>query len=120
MNSLSGVYQLLLDDPVLWEELSRRILEGLCAPAALRDAVHSISAQFEAMENAHLRARAENIRAVGRRLLRHLRDFDDKGWQPPGHTLLMGEGLGVACIMAIPRERLAGLVCTGGSPLSHA
>ena len=119
LNSLSGVYQMLLDDPVLREELSRRILEGLWAPAALRDAVHSISAQFEAMENAYLRARAEDIRAVGRRLLRHLTDCDDKGWQPPGHTLLMGEGLGVACIMAIPRERLAGLVCTGGSPLSH-
>lgn len=86
---------------------------------ALRDAVHSISARFEAMENAYLRARAEDIRAVGRRLLRHLTDCDDKGWQPPGQTLLMGEGLGVACIMAIPRGRLAGLVCTGGSPLSH-
>ncbi len=47
--SASFVYQLLLDDPVLWEELSRRILEGLWAPAALRDAVHSISAEFEAM-----------------------------------------------------------------------
>jgi phosphotransferase system enzyme I (PtsP) len=119
LNNLSGVYQLLLDDPLLREELSRRILEGLWAPAALRDAVHSISARFEAMENAYLRARAEDIRAVGRRLLRHLTDCDDKGWQPPGHTLLMGEGLGVACIMAIPRKRLAGLVCTGGSPLSH-
>jgi phosphotransferase system enzyme I (PtsP) len=119
LHSLSGVYQLLLDDPVLWEELTRRITDGLWAPAALRDAVHSISAQFEAMENAYLRARAEDIRAVGRRLLRHLTDCDDKGWQPPGQTLLMGEGLGVACIMAIPRERLAGLVCTGGSPLSH-
>jgi phosphotransferase system enzyme I (PtsP) len=119
LHGLTGVYRLLLDDPVLWEELSRRILDGLWAPAALRDAVHSISARFEAMENAYLRARAEDIRAVGRRLLRHLTDCGDKGWEPPANTLLMGEGLGVACIMAIPRERLAGLVCTGGSPLSH-
>ncbi len=119
LHGLSAVYRLLLDDPILWEELTRRIHDGLWAPAALRDAVHSISAQFEAMENAYLRARAEDIRAVGRRLLLHLTDCDDKGWQPPGRTLLMGEGLGVACIMAIPRERLAGLVCTGGSPLSH-
>jgi phosphotransferase system enzyme I (PtsP) len=119
LNSLSGVYQMLLDDPVLREELSRRILDGLWAPAALRDAVHSISARFEAMENAYPRARAEDIRAVGRRLLRHLTDCDKEGWQAPGHTLLMGEGLGVACIMAIPRERLAGLICIGGSPLSH-
>jgi len=119
LHSLSGVYQLLLDDPVLWEELTRRVLDGLWAPAALRDAIHNLSAQFEAMENAYLRVRAEDIRAVGRRLLRHLTDCDDKGWQPPEQTLLMGEGLGVACIMAIPRERLAGLVCTGGSPLSH-
>jgi phosphotransferase system enzyme I (PtsP) len=119
LGSLSAVDQLFLEDPLLWEEVARRILDGLWAPAALRDAVHSISARFEAMENAYLRARAEDLRAVGRRLLRHLTDCDDKGWQPPGQTLLMGEGLGVACIMAIPRERLAGLVCTGGSPLSH-
>jgi phosphotransferase system enzyme I (PtsP) len=119
VHSLFGVYQLLLDDPIFWDELNRRILDGLWAPAALRDAVHSISTQFAAMENAYLRARAEDIRAVGRRLLRHLTECEDKGWQPPAHTLLMGEGLGVACIMAVPRERLAGLICTGGSPLSH-
>jgi signal transduction protein with GAF and PtsI domain len=63
--------------------LTRRIYDGLWAPAALRDAVHNIAGQFEAMDNAYLLARAEDIRAVGRRLLRHLMDCEDKGWQPP-------------------------------------
>ena len=119
IHALSIVHRLLLDDPVLREELTRRIHDGLWAPAALRDAVHSIAVQFEAMEDAYLRARAEDIRAVGRRLLRYLTGCEGEGWQPPAQTLLMGEGLGVGCIMAIPQDRLAGLLCTGGSPLSH-
>jgi phosphotransferase system enzyme I (PtsP) len=119
LRGLSGVYQSLLDDPSFWNELRSRILDGLWAPAAVRDAVRSISAQFDAMGDIRLRARAEDIRAVGQRLLRQLMHCGGEGREPPARTLLMGEGLGIACIMAIPRERLAGLVCTGGSPLSH-
>jgi phosphotransferase system enzyme I (PtsP) len=119
MRSLYRVYELLLDDVTLREELSRRVLDGLWAPAALRDTVNSLAAHFESMESAYLTARAEDIRGLGRRLLRLLMDCGEGKRALPERTLLMGEGLGIACITAVPVERLAGLVCTSGSPLSH-
>jgi phosphotransferase system enzyme I (PtsP) len=119
MRGLYEVYELLLDDPVLAEELTRRVLDGLWAPAALRDAVHALAGRFEAAQSAYLRARAEDLRALGRRLLRLLMDCEEGGREPPEQTLLVGEGLGIACLTAIPTDRLAGLVCTRGSPLSH-
>lgn len=39
--------------------------------------------------------------------------------QPPERTLLLGENLAVAGILSVPQDRLAGLICTGGSVLSH-
>lgn len=119
LRSLYAVYDLLLDDPTLREELSRRVLDGLSAPTALRQTVDTLAAHFEAMESGYLKARAEDVRGLGRRLLRLLMDCGDGARELPERTLLMGEGLGIACITAVPVERLAGLVCTSGSPLSH-
>lgn len=38
---------------------------------------------------------------------------------PPGPILLVDDGPGAARVLAVPPERLAGLVCTGRSTLSH-
>lgn len=119
IHNLYGVYETILSDPHLLAELTRHIRSGLWAPAALRDTVRALVAQFEALDSANMRARAEDIRAVGRRLLRHLMACENPE-EPPRRTLLLGEGLGLPCISAIPVERLAGLICVGGSPLSHA
>jgi len=64
-------------------------------------------------------AQAEDVRGVGRRPVRDQLEREDKVRPPPGRTLLVDEGQGLACVRAIPQDRLAGLVCTGGSPLSH-
>jgi phosphotransferase system enzyme I (PtsP) len=42
-----------------------------------------------------------------------------RGCLPPGPILLVDDGPGAARLLAVPPERLAGLVCTGGSTLSH-
>ncbi len=39
--------------------------------------------------------------------------------EPPEQTILLGRSMGLTCIAGVPIARLAGLVCTGGSPLSH-
>jgi phosphotransferase system enzyme I (PtsP) len=119
VGALYDVYELALGDPHLTGEIIRRIRSGMSAAAATRDTVEVMASQFEAMENAYLRARAEDVRAVGRRVLRHLMSLAEDGDAPPQRTVLLGKGLGLACLSAIPEDRLVGLVCTGGSTLSH-
>ncbi|MEA3273862.1 MAG: phosphoenolpyruvate--protein phosphotransferase [Pseudomonadota bacterium] len=119
VGTLYGVYEMILADPHLMEEAVRRIRGGQWAPAALCDTVQSMARNFEAMEDAYLRARAEDIRAVGRRILLRLLPRGSAPEIPLEQTVLLGKGLGLACITGIPSERLAGLVCTGGSTLSH-
>ena len=119
IGALYGVNEMILADPDLLGEITHRIYAGQSAAAAVRDTVDIIARQFEAMENAYLRTRAEDVRAVGRRILRHLMSRDADRHALPERTILLGKGLGLACLSAIPGEQLAGLICTGGSTLSH-
>ncbi|MGA7980342.1 MAG: phosphoenolpyruvate--protein phosphotransferase [Chromatiaceae bacterium] len=119
IGALYAVYEMILADPQLRGEIVGRIRSGQSAAAAVRDTVTSMARQFEAMENAYLRARAEDARAVGRRILRHLISGAPDDDAPPQWTILLGKGLGLACLSAVPGDQLVGLVCTGGSRLSH-
>lgn len=83
--AIFDVYILMLDGSSLVEETVARIRAGNWAPGALRDTIAEHAQAFEQVEDPYLRARAEDIRALGRRLLReeaalserlqHLRDL---------------------------------------------
>ena len=64
---------MFLDDPVLLEEVRGKIeKERLNAEAAFSDAIEGYAAIFEAMEDEYMRARAADVKDVGRRVLRNL------------------------------------------------
>ncbi len=64
---------LILDDPVLLEEVRGKIeQERVNAEAAFSDAIEGYAAIFEAMEDEYMRARAADVKDVGRRVLRNL------------------------------------------------
>lgn len=117
--ALFTAYEMVLSDPHLVDEVVARIRSGQWAPAAVRDTTRELIARFEAMDDAYLRARADDILAVGRRILFHLQAHMDASEEIPEQTILLGQSMGLTCITGVPAERLAGLVCTGGSPLSH-
>jgi signal transduction protein with GAF and PtsI domain len=71
------------------------------------------------MEDAYLRARAEDIYEIGHRLLAHLRSDVRASRQFPDRCILVGDTLGVTEIASVPGNRIAGIVCTRGSVLSH-
>lgn len=119
VRALYDVYEMILGDSYLVADAVGRIRTGQWAPAALRDTIRALAGRFEAMEDVYLRARAEDIRAVGRRILRHLQSDVNNSPELPVRTVLLGTGVGLTCITAVPPERLAGLACTGGSLLSH-
>jgi phosphotransferase system enzyme I (PtsP) len=119
LTSLYQAYEMILSDPHLIDRVISRIRGGQCAPAAVRDTTRDLMARFEAMDDAYLQSRAEDIRAIGRRILFHLQGYAGASGEVPEHAILLGQSMGLTCITGIPAERLAGLVCTGGSPLSH-
>jgi phosphotransferase system enzyme I (PtsP) len=119
LTALYQVYEMIVGDPYLVDSVIARIRSGQWAPAAVRDTTRELTARFEAMDDAYLRARAEDIRSVGRRILYHLQPHANTLEDFPERTVLLGKSVGLTCITGVPADRLAGLVCTGSSSLSH-
>jgi phosphotransferase system enzyme I (PtsP) len=90
------------------------------APAAVRDTVIGHARVFETMEDEYLAARAEDIRALGRRIVHELyEETPTKASDFPDRCVLVGEEIGIADIAAVPRQRLAGIISCRGSQFSH-
>ena len=119
VRALFDVHIMLLGDDVLVSDTVERIRAGNWALGAWRHAIGECAHAFEQMEDPYLRARAEDIRQIGQRVLVRLQAEESGPRQFPERCILMGETLGLAEIAAVPAGRLAGIVCTRGSALSH-
>ena len=113
-------YVMLLDSNRLIAAAVERIHAGNWAPGALRETIAEYSGYFEHLADPYLRARAEDIRGLGRRILMHLRS---RGGIPeiyPERCILMDEEISLARMADIPVTSLVGIVSTRGSAFSHA
>ncbi len=117
--ALYDVYALLLGDSGFLEGVLERIRAGQWAPAALRDAVRETAGRFETMEDPYLSRRAEDVRALGRRILRYLNADAGVLGDHPERTVLVGEEVGVPRMGGMDPERLVGVASRHGSVLSH-
>lgn len=118
-HALFEVYAMLAGDESLTASVVKGIRAGNWAPGALRATIDAVASEFLAIEDERLRARAEDIRAVGRRLLLALRADELTHRSFPERTILVGDEVSLARIAEVPRDRLAGVVCLRGSVLSH-
>ncbi|REC94335.1 phosphoenolpyruvate--protein phosphotransferase [Kushneria indalinina] len=118
--ALFDVYQQMLGDAALGNEVEKRIRDGQWAPYALSRVVQRHVNYLERVDDNYLRERAADIRDLGRRVLAHLQK-DSSARQPvyPDHTILVGDEISAAQLGEIPREKLAGLVALRGSSTSH-
>ncbi|MBP5991112.1 MAG: GAF domain-containing protein [Piscinibacter sp.] len=119
-HAMFRMYAALLDDETLFAGGIDRIRAGAWAPGALRAAVAEHTQAFDAMEDPYLRARGEDVRGLARRVLLRLQSSATAATTYPECTVLIGEEVSVARIADVPPELLAGIVCTRGSPHSHA
>ena len=119
VHALFDVYILLLGDDGLVFDTIERIRAGSWALGAWRDTVTAHARAFEQMEEPYLRARAEDIYEIGHRLLVHLRAEVRAPKDFPDHCILVGDTIGITEIASVPANRIAGIVCTRGSVLSH-
>ncbi|HSH47474.1 MAG TPA: phosphoenolpyruvate--protein phosphotransferase [Halomonas sp.] len=118
--ALFDVYQQMLGESALYQEVVKRIREGQWAPGALADVVRRHVQYLERVDDDYLSERAADVRDLGRRVLAHLQEKSiETPDSYPDSTILVGDEVSVAMLGEIPRERLGGLVSINGSSNSH-
>ena len=118
--ALFEVYQQMLSEAALSQEVEKRIREGQWAPGALADVVRRHVQYLERVDDDYLRERAADVRDLGRRVLAHLQEETPQVPDTfPESTILVGDEISVATLGEVPRDRLAGLVSVRGSSTSH-
>ena len=117
--AIFDVYILILGQDDLVEDVVTRIRDGNWAPGALRDTIAEHAKVFEQAGDPYLRARAEDIRAIGRRILMHLVSDVTEAKQYPSDVVLVGDEVSLARVADVPHGQLRGIVCMRGSVVSH-
>jgi phosphotransferase system enzyme I (PtsP) len=117
--ALFDVYLRMLSDEALPGEVVGRIREGNWAQGALKQVVQQYVRHFEMMDDHYLQERAVDVRDLGRRLLSHLQEGEQKHLVYPDRTVLVSEELTPAMLGEVPKGQLVGLVSVKGSSNSH-
>lgn len=113
------IHQMLLEDPDYREAVDASIRRGEGACQAVRGAGEQFAALFSAMEDEYMRARADDMRDVTRRvadLLTGAREEDLLGEEP---AILAAEELSPSQLLGLDRDRLLGLVTRDVGASSH-
>ena len=118
--ALFEVYEQMLADAALGQEVEKRIREGQWAPGALADVVRRHVQYLERVDDDYLRERSADIRDLGRRVLAHLQEESPRPNRFPERCILIGDEISVTMLGEVPRDKLAGLVSISGSSTSHA
>ncbi|MDD1506303.1 phosphoenolpyruvate--protein phosphotransferase [Pseudomonas sp. CNPSo 3701] len=117
--ALFDVYQMMLEDAALGNEVVNVIKTGQWAQGALRHVVSEHINRFELMDDAYLRERASDVRDLGRRLLAYLQQARQQTLVYPDNCILVAEELSPAMLGEVPEGKLVGLVSVQGSGNSH-
>jgi phosphoenolpyruvate-protein phosphotransferase len=109
---------LMASDPDLLEAATAAVDGGADPVAAIGHTGEAIAAQFEALEDAVLSARAADVRDVSARIVRHL-----TGGAAPRlerRSIVVADDLPPSVTVELDRALLAGIALEGGSRTSHA
>ena len=117
--ALFDVYLLMLNSQAISGITRDRIREGNWAPGALRRTIQEHEKVFLEMEDSYLRERADDVRDLGRRILKYLQDESQEDIEFPDNTILIGEDISASMLAEVPREKLIGVVSVRGSRTSH-
>ena len=119
-NEIIGAHLEFLDDPQINEEAHALIAVGKSAGYAWRTAVRRSIAALQALEDAHLRERADDLLDVESHVLLALAGEAQPLHIPlPEHTVLIAAELLPSELTALDRRRLAAICLGGGGATSH-
>jgi phosphotransferase system enzyme I (PtsP) len=119
VRELFDVYIMLLGSDSLVADTLARIRAGNWAPGAWRDTISEHARAFDRMEDPYLRARGEDIRELGTRVLVQLQSGLEISRLHPERCILVGDAVSIQDIASVPAGRLAGVVSAEGSAFSH-
>ncbi|TPK94670.1 MULTISPECIES: phosphoenolpyruvate--protein phosphotransferase [unclassified Mesorhizobium] len=107
-------------DDGLTGEAEKLIREGDDAVSAVIGAAATIAADFSAVDDHYLNARADDVHAVGRQICLVLLGQDDVSLETiPQGAILIADDIGAWDLARAPLKRIGGVVCGHGGATSH-
>ncbi len=117
--AIFDAHLLFLDDGALLGLVQTALERGVNAEAAWLDAVEHFAGQLERLPDKTLRARAADVRDVGRRVLDHLLGRRQSG-PPLAHpAVVVARDLAPSQLAALDVERVRAFCTAEGGPTSH-
>jgi phosphoenolpyruvate-protein phosphotransferase/dihydroxyacetone kinase phosphotransfer subunit len=119
-SAIFDAHLLFLSDEALRTPAEAGIDAGRSAAVAWSESVAAMAESWEALDDPYLRARADDLRSVGRQVLARLLgvDLPQPGLPAPG--VLLATDLEPADTVALDPEICFGIATTRGGPTSHA
>jgi phosphotransferase system enzyme I (PtsP) len=112
-------YAQMLSGGSLIDDTEQSIKAGNWAPSSWRDTIEQHAHVFSQMEDRYLAERANDIRDLGRRVLRKLMLEQSVYIDYPEQTILVGDEVTATDLADVPIDCLSGIVSAHGSSSSH-
>ena len=110
----------MLADPELLTETERLIDQGRSAAFAWKQTINKQAAVFSEMKKELLAGRANDLRDVGKRVLRLLTGEVEQKLSLPENTILIAQDLSPSDAASLDRKKVVGFATVGGGASSHA
>lgn len=118
--AIFAAHQELLADPELLAETEKAIDKGRSAAFAWQQTINRRAAALAEMKNDLLAGRANDLRDVGKRVLRLLTGEVEQKLSLPENAVLIARELSPSDAAALDREKVVGFATVGGGASSHA
>ncbi len=111
---------LILEDPLLMEEIGRKIQEELQSPErAVREAAENWISVYRSLEDPFFRERGSDVEEVVQRLIFNLMELGTHHDGLPEDLILVVSEASLFLLVEYPLERIKGLVVKKGGTTSH-
>jgi phosphoenolpyruvate-protein phosphotransferase len=117
--AIFAAHRELLDDPDLLDIAAQAIANGKSAAFGWQTAFTTHADHLSALKNELLAGRANDLRDVGRRVLRNLTGVAADAPEYPSNTILIAEDLAPSDTASLNRAQVLGLCTTSGGASSH-
>jgi len=118
----AGVFEahkLMLMDGEFCNSVEAYIKEGAPAEQALQRTVSEMVERFLSLPETYLQERADDVKDIGRKVLRNLLGVKEKDRWFSGAVVLVASEIGMSDVLLLARQRLRGIVTSKGSATSH-
>ena len=109
----------LLEDDDLLAPIFQKIAEGDDALTAWRDVMNSEIADYAAVDDAYMAARAADLKDLRDRVANRLADVQSADIQLPNNAIIWADDLPPSRFLELARQPLGGVVLKSGSTTSH-